>query len=505
MGLPARPRQPTLLRPPTPRAGAAPPHRQVVVLCHHRHTTGVPRATVLRAPHTNDGRMGCPTITSGETDPNPATGQACNHRPGSRGSAFPVSGIAWSFCNLMLLAAVVIVFGSETQDGPSQVEPLTQATAQAISPTASPTISPTASPTISPTAPPTASSGVDRTTTSWSAPEHRPVRFTTAVSVTGDQGAEGESRRHPAPGNTARSASRQRTETETETETEKIVPLVRPVVMLYGDSLAWEARQVFENALADQPVEVVTRTFGGTAICDWHDEMTEDAATLRPGLVVIEFVGNNYTSCMQDPAGDALVGAALVDRYTADAETAIATFASIDAQVVLAGAPIARPATATLDLHHAPLNVVYEELGSTSRRRPLRGRRRIDTRRRRSGPPRCHASGLEPCAGRERRLGRRDQRRFVLRTGCTSARRAPRRTAGSPAIARCGRAGHSGTGQRSPGRCSRASLRRSDRRAVRDHRPTLRRPSSRYEAAGGVKLQARSISRRVPKPVAPFE
>ena len=146
------------------------------------------------------------------------------------------------------------------------------------------------------------------------------------------------------------------------TETAMIAPLVRPVVMLYGDSLAWEARHVFAQALADEPVEVIIRTFGGTAICDWHDEMTDDAATLRPGLVIIEFVGNNYTSCMQDREGEALTGAALVDRYAADAEAAIATFTSIGAQVVFAGAPIARPSTATLDLHRAPLNAVYQEL-----------------------------------------------------------------------------------------------------------------------------------------------
>ena len=149
----------------------------------------------------------------------------------------------------------------------------------------------------------------------------------------------------------------------TPTATETVAPLTSPVVVLYGDSLAWEARHVFEQALADQPVQVVTRTYGGTAICDWFDEMADDAATLQPGLVVIEFVGNNFTPCMQDSAGEPLVGAALVDRYAIDAETAIATFASADTQVVLAGAPISRPATTSLDLHRAPLNAVYEELG----------------------------------------------------------------------------------------------------------------------------------------------
>jgi len=144
----------------------------------------------------------------------------------------------------------------------------------------------------------------------------------------------------------------------------KLVPLARPVVALYGDSLAWEARHVFEQAFADHPdVQVVTRTFGGTAICDWLDEMAADAETLAPGLVVIEFVGNNYTPCMQDLAGEPLIGAALTDRYAADAEAAIAMFTPADTQVVLAGAPISQPATASLDLHRAPLNAVYEDMG----------------------------------------------------------------------------------------------------------------------------------------------
>jgi hypothetical protein len=159
----------------------------------------------------------------------------------------------------------------------------------------------------------------------------------------------------------------------TDAPADRAAPLTRPVVVLYGDSLAWEARHVFEQALADQPVTVIARTFGGTAICDWHDEMAEDAATLQPGLVVIEFVGNNYTPCMRDADGAPLVGTSLVERYADDAESAVATFRAIDAQVVLAGAPISRPETATLDLHHAPLNAVYAALG-----RRLEGVRYVD-------------------------------------------------------------------------------------------------------------------------------
>src|SRR5262245_33043191 len=70
-------------------------------------------------------------------------------------------------------------------------------------------------------------------------------------------------------------------------------PLSKPLVILYGDSLADEAVDSFVAAFAAQPgVQVTTRTAGGTAICDFLGDMRKDAATLAPGAVVIEFSGN---------------------------------------------------------------------------------------------------------------------------------------------------------------------------------------------------------------------
>jgi hypothetical protein len=79
-------------------------------------------------------------------------------------------------------------------------------------------------------------------------------------------------------------------------------PIARPLVILYGDSLAWEAEDSFVGAFAGQRgVEVLTRTHGGTAICDWLDEMQDDAARLAPGAVVLEFSGNNLTRACKTP------------------------------------------------------------------------------------------------------------------------------------------------------------------------------------------------------------
>ena len=146
----------------------------------------------------------------------------------------------------------------------------------------------------------------------------------------------------------------------------EVRPLARPVVVLYGDSLAWEAQDTFVQAFADRTgLKVVLRTFGGTAICDWLDAMADDAATLSPGAVVVEFSGNTMTPCVQDAAGRPLAGTAFVERYAADAEAVIATFAPTGAQVVFAGAPISRAAEERGDFNGGRLNALYEQMGRT--------------------------------------------------------------------------------------------------------------------------------------------
>ena len=141
----------------------------------------------------------------------------------------------------------------------------------------------------------------------------------------------------------------------------EVRPLARPVVVLYGDSLAWEARHAFKGAFADRSgVQVVERTFGGTAICDWLDEMAADVTALKPGIVIIEFVGNSFTPCMRDAAGQFLTGTAVVERYSADLETLIATFAVNGAQVVLAGAAVSRADADHTPLGGGGLNALYQ-------------------------------------------------------------------------------------------------------------------------------------------------
>src|SRR4030081_3513638 len=98
-------------------------------------------------------------------------------------------------------------------------------------------------------------------------------------------------------------------------------------VILYGDSLAFESRDFFSLAMqSGTDVEVVDRTFGGTAICDRLDQMRRDLHDLQPTAVVLEFVGNNVTNCMRGPSGP-LTGDALVQKYRHDAGIATSIFA----------------------------------------------------------------------------------------------------------------------------------------------------------------------------------
>jgi hypothetical protein len=132
-------------------------------------------------------------------------------------------------------------------------------------------------------------------------------------------------------------------------------------VALYGDSLAVEAQDFFAFPVATS-AEVRTRTFGGTAICDWFETMREDAATWQPDAVVIEFSGNALTPCMRDLAGNPLTGDDHLRKYREDTQEALRIFAG--ARVYIVGAPISRDLAAVA--HARRLHDQYESLASRS-------------------------------------------------------------------------------------------------------------------------------------------
>jgi hypothetical protein len=110
-------------------------------------------------------------------------------------------------------------------------------------------------------------------------------------------------------------------------------------VILYGDSLAFEAREFFAFVLeASGEIEVVDRTFGGTAMCDRLDQMRRDRRDIQPTAVVLEYIGNNVTDCMRGPNGP-LTGDALVQKYRDDARIATGMFAGAGVRVYWVGGP----------------------------------------------------------------------------------------------------------------------------------------------------------------------
>jgi hypothetical protein len=138
-------------------------------------------------------------------------------------------------------------------------------------------------------------------------------------------------------------------------------------ILLYGDSLAWEAQDSFRAALADAGfTEVVTETFGGTALCDWLTQMRSDQRQLHPDAVVVEFSGNAFTPCMKGPDGAPLSGDALVDKYADDARTVLQIFGPDATLVYFASAPISFRAEQTGDSAPRRLYDAYASVAASS-------------------------------------------------------------------------------------------------------------------------------------------
>jgi hypothetical protein len=131
-------------------------------------------------------------------------------------------------------------------------------------------------------------------------------------------------------------------------------------VAFYGDSLASEAQDSFVAAVNGRGrAEVRTGTYGGTAICDWFDQMRRDAAEWRPQAVVVEFSGNALTPCMRGDDGQAFGGDAYYERYQADAAAVVSIFSEVGARVYFASSPISRSAAQAGGYSGGRLNAMY--------------------------------------------------------------------------------------------------------------------------------------------------
>ena len=112
----------------------------------------------------------------------------------------------------------------------------------------------------------------------------------------------------------------------------------RGPVLVYGDSLIEQASPYLRST--DQ-----VRAFGGTALCDWVDNMARAASVEQPSVMVVEFVGNDLTPCMQDYQTPEQVRA----KYEADMAR---LKRRVDAPILWVGAPAFRDrAPTTLGLY----------------------------------------------------------------------------------------------------------------------------------------------------------
>jgi hypothetical protein len=116
-------------------------------------------------------------------------------------------------------------------------------------------------------------------------------------------------------------------------------------VVLWGDSLSSESQQPFVDWLRARTggkLDVTTRTFGGTATCDWLPEIATTTARERIAFAVLEFSGNALTPCMTGSDGAPLSGTAYLDAYRNATLQAVAMLRGAGARVYLIGAPPGR-------------------------------------------------------------------------------------------------------------------------------------------------------------------
>jgi len=182
------------------------------------------------------------------------------------------------------------------------------------------------------------------------------------------------------------------------------VPATRPAsgrapvqVVLFGDSLAYQAMTYFDQLIQAHATATVTDfVFGGTAACDWLPDMRRIAPT-RPQAVVMEFSGNTFTSCM---GGCPPESSSAVSKYCVDVSAAIHLFLTVGTHVFLDGTPISYGQSVSDDRHWNDLNRAFAALAARYPRRVTY----VDAGRAVEGPGGAFTWTLpclptEPCTG----------------------------------------------------------------------------------------------------------
>ncbi len=114
-------------------------------------------------------------------------------------------------------------------------------------------------------------------------------------------------------------------------------PGARNGVAVFGDSLVLQSWAYVQRIAHDRGQPFDGGAYGGTAPCDWlhgiHTVLTHD----KPAALVLAFAGNNLTPCTLTASGQRRYGAALVTRYRADMQRAIADARRVHTTVFVVG------------------------------------------------------------------------------------------------------------------------------------------------------------------------
>jgi hypothetical protein len=111
-------------------------------------------------------------------------------------------------------------------------------------------------------------------------------------------------------------------------------------IAVYGDSIVWEAQAALQ-VYAGSQVELTVSAAGGTALCDFTDQIAEDAASGAADLLVIGFTGNLFTPCTQRN-GPPTTREEIRALYEQDLDALLARVAPAGVSVLLVGAPPGR-------------------------------------------------------------------------------------------------------------------------------------------------------------------
>ena len=126
------------------------------------------------------------------------------------------------------------------------------------------------------------------------------------------------------------------------------------VFVVYGDSLVGESMAALSAQLAVvlPGWEIRYQVWGGTAQCDFHPSMIDDAANFNVGGVAIAFSGNNLTGCIQSRP--------YVEGYREDAHWAVSFWRDRGIPVLF----VAAPGVVGAEVTNRPIPNVYISVGS---------------------------------------------------------------------------------------------------------------------------------------------